>query len=228
MPSPAVRLRVRNSSTVGSSAAIRASRRRAPRCSSPSRGATTPSAAATTGTASRTTAAARRTRRERRDERRRDGERRRPPTPVARPRNRSTVDGDPAWRSRRAMASLPPSTRDERRARSRDAGRPAPEHRARIGGSAGEQLPRASAEMSATYGATRSTSRGRPSRGIAATTSQQPEPERRAPSSHARRRAALIGTTAAPRAAGRARASPGRRRAYHEPATMSTVPAAVS
>ena len=59
------------------------------------------------------------------------------------PRNRSTLDADPAWRSRRAIASCAAEPLgDERAEGSRERGDHQPEHRARIGGSPGEQRSR--------------------------------------------------------------------------------------
>lgn len=73
-------------------------------------------------------------------------------------------------------------------------------------------MARASGERSATYGATRSTRRGRPSRGNAALTSQSPRP-RSTPSRSPNAPTAFNGTIDAPREGVPGRSSRGRRRA---------------
>ena len=143
MPSPAVRLSVRNSSTVGSSAEMRASRRRAPRCSIQSR--SDRAECSRRGTAWRRARRGQRGRTSARAIARaapRD-ERRRPPRRAARRGTARRRRCEPAWRSRARSPRCRRATR-RRCARSGCASgaTTSAEHRARVGGRCGEQRPR--------------------------------------------------------------------------------------
>ena len=146
MPSPAVRLSVRNSSTVGSSAETRARRRRARRCRSWSRIVRRAPPRSPAARARRRWAGSRTS------ERRARGQHRRRMPAAAHascsPRNRSTLADEPDWRRRLATTSLPPSHAETsaadamRERRDEDA-----EHRARIRGPTCQHGPRLGGEV---------------------------------------------------------------------------------